>query len=133
MPIIGHGIDLVETGRIRRLVDEHGSRFLDRVFTTDEQAYCARNPKRYVERLAVRFAAKEAVLKVLGTGKRGNIAWTDIEVTKLGTGQPRINLSGDCARLARELRIASWHISLSHIETHAMASAIGLRADNGSG
>ena len=130
MPIIGHGIDIVETQRIRRLIDEHGTRFLDRVFTADEQAYCAGNPKRYVERLAVRFAAKEAVLKVLGTGKRGDIAWTDIEVAKLGTGQPTIRLNGYCAKLAAEMRIARWHVSLSHVESHAMASAIGMVGEN---
>jgi holo-[acyl-carrier protein] synthase len=126
MSIIGHGIDIVETDRIRRLVDEHGTRFLNRVFTSGEQAYCAKNPKRRFERLAVRFAAKEAVLKVLGTGKRGNIAWTDIEVTKLRTGQPTIRLNGYCAELAEKMRIARWHVSLSHVQTHAMASAIGM-------
>jgi holo-[acyl-carrier protein] synthase len=110
-------------------VDEHGARFLDRVFTSGEQEYCAKNPKRRFERLAVRFAAKEAVLKVLGTGKRGNIAWTDIEVTKLRTGQPTIRLNGYCAQLAEKMRIARWHVSLSHVQTHAMASAIGMVAD----
>src|SRR5689334_16629057 len=88
MPILGHGIDIVETARIRRLVEEHGQHFLDRVFTPGEQAYCARNPKRRYEHLAGRFAAKEAVLKVLGTGWRGGIAWTDIEITKEPSGQP---------------------------------------------
>jgi holo-[acyl-carrier protein] synthase len=127
MPILGHGIDIVETARIRKLVDEHGARFLDRVFTAAEQSYCARSPKRYYEHLAGRFAAKEAVLKVLGTGWRGGIAWTDIEVVKEVSGQPRIVLTGECLRIARELGITSWHVSLSHIETHATASAIGMR------
>ena len=127
MPILGHGIDIVETARIRKLVDEHGARFLDRVFTPAEQSYCARSPKRYYEHLAGRFAAKEAVLKVLGTGWRGGIAWTDIEIVKEVSGQPRIVLSGECLRIATELGITSWHVSLSHIETHATASAIGMR------
>ena len=74
MPILGHGIDIVETSRVKRLVDEHGQRFLDRVFTPGEQEYCHKNPKRIFEHLAGRFAAKEAVLKVLGTGWRGGIA-----------------------------------------------------------
>jgi holo-[acyl-carrier protein] synthase len=126
MPIVGHGIDIVETSRIKTLVEEHGQRFLDRCFTRDEQAYCAKNPKRYFEHLAGRFAAKEAVLKVLGTGWRGGIAWTDIEVLKEESGQPKIGLSGECARIATELGIARWHVSISHIETHATASAIGL-------
>lgn len=129
MPILGHGIDIVETARIRNMVEEHGQRFLDRCFTPAEQAYCAKSNKRYFEHLAGRFAAKEAVLKVLGTGWRGGIAWTDIEVLKEPSGQPRIALSGECAEIAKELGIARWHISISHIETHATASAIGMEPE----
>jgi len=129
MPVVGHGIDIVETQRIRQLVDEHGQRFLDRVFTPLEQRYCATNTKRYVERLAGRFAAKEAVLKVLGTGWRGGIAWTDIEVRPEPSGQPKITLTGECLRIATELGISRWHVSISHIETHATASAIGMRGE----
>jgi holo-[acyl-carrier protein] synthase len=126
MPVIGHGIDLVETARIRRLHDQHGKHFLDRVFTPAEQEYCSANPKRYFEHLAGRFAAKEAVLKVLGTGWRGGISWTDIEISRNPSGQPGIRLSGECAKIADSLGIARWHVSLSHIETHATASAIGI-------
>jgi holo-[acyl-carrier protein] synthase len=129
MPIVGHGIDIVETERIRRMVAEHGQRFLDRCFTAAEQAYCSASVKRYYEHLAGRFAAKEAVLKVLGTGWRGGIAWTDIEITKEPSGQPRILLTGECLRIATQLGIGQWHISISHIETHATASAIGLRGE----
>ena len=127
MPILGHGIDIVETSRIRALVDNHGQHFLDRVFTPAEQAYCARNRKRYFEHLSGRFAAKEAVLKVLGTGWRGGIAWTDIEILPEPSGQPKVQLTGECLRIATELGIGRWHVSISHIETHATASAIGLR------
>lgn len=133
MPIVGHGIDIVETARIRRSVEEHGQRFLDRVYTPAEQQYAARNPKRYFEHLAGRFAAKEAVLKVLGTGWRGGIAWTDVEVLKELSGQPVIRLTGECLRIAAEQSISRWLISISHIETHATASAIGMRATNDSG
>ncbi|MDQ3440784.1 MAG: holo-ACP synthase, partial [Planctomycetota bacterium] len=90
-------------------------------------AYCAMNEKRYFEHLAGRFAAKEAALKVLGTGWRGGIAWTDVEVVRETSGQPKIALSGECRRIAKELGISRWHVSISHIETHATASAIGLR------
>jgi holo-[acyl-carrier protein] synthase len=128
MPIIGHGIDIVETSRIRQLVETHGAHFLERVYTPAEQAYSARSTKRYYEHLAGRFAAKEAVLKVLGTGWRGGIAWTDIEVAREPSGQPKIVLTGETLRIATELGIARWHISISHIETHATASAIGLKA-----
>ena len=125
MPVIGHGIDLVETARVRQLLEAHGQRFLDRCFTPAEQAYCARSAKRQIEHLAGRFAAKEAVLKVLGTGWRGGIAWTDIDVTRTAHGAPGIELTGECARLAAGLGITRWHLSISHVETHATASAIG--------
>jgi holo-[acyl-carrier protein] synthase len=126
MPILGHGIDIVETRRIRELVERHGDHFLDRVFTRAEQDYAGGNPKRYYEHLAGRFAAKEAVLKVIGTGWRGGIAWTDIEVIRHPSGQPKVQLTGECARVADSLGICRWHLSISHIETHATASAIGL-------
>ena len=81
MPILGHGIDIVETARIRSCVDEHGQRFLDRCFTPARAGRTApATQSATVEHLAGRFAAKEAVLKVLGTGWRGGIAWTDIEI-----------------------------------------------------
>jgi holo-[acyl-carrier protein] synthase len=126
MPILGHGIDLVEVARICRIFQEHGQHFLDRVYTPAEQQYCSANPKRYFEHLAGRFAAKEAVLKALGTGWSGGIAWTDVEVTRDSHGRPGIRLSGQCARIAAERRITHWLISLSHIGTHATASAIGI-------
>lgn len=126
MPILGHGIDIVETDRIRRMFQEHGQRFLDRCFTPAEQAYCDKNPKRRFEHLAGRFAAKEAVLKVLGTGWRGGIAWTDIEILNEPSGQPRVTLTGESAQIAASIGICRWHISISHIETHATASAIGM-------
>jgi holo-[acyl-carrier protein] synthase len=129
MPILGHGIDIVETSRIKRLVEQHGQHFLDRCFTESEQAYCALNEKRYYEHLAGRFAAKEAVLKVLGTGWRGGIAWTDVEIIRESTGQPKITLTGECKRIAKDLGISRWHVSISHIETHATASAIGMRGE----
>src|SRR5437588_4291919 len=127
MPILGHGIDIVETDRIRRLLEHHGEHFLQRVYTPLEQEYVDRNAKRRIEHLAGRFAAKEAVLKVLGTGWRGGIAWTDIEIRPEPSGQPVVFLSGECARIAAGMGIVRWHVSISHIETHATASHIGLR------
>src|SRR3954451_5562602 len=129
MPILGHGIDIVETSRIAKLIEEHGTHFLDRVFTAAEQAYCDLNKKRRLEHYAGRFAAKEAVLKVLGTGWRGGTAWTDVEVGTGARGQPRGRLTRECERIAREQGITMWHVSISHIETHATASAIGLRGE----
>jgi holo-[acyl-carrier protein] synthase len=129
MPILGHGIDIVETNRIRKLIAQHGQHFLDRVFTPAEQQYCEINIKRRIEHYAGRFAAKEAILKVLGTGWRGGIAWTDAEIVKDPSGQPKVVLTGECARIAAELGISRWHVSISHIETHATASAIGMRGE----
>jgi len=126
MTIVGHGIDIVETSRIAQLLEQHEQRFLDRCFTPPEQEYCRRNHRRYHEGLAGRFAAKEAILKVLGTGWRGGIAWTDIEILPEPSGQPRVRLTGECQRIAQALGITRWCVSISHIETHATASAIGL-------
>ena len=126
MRIIGHGIDLVDTRRIERLLEEHGERFLSRCYTTDELAYIDSNSKRRLEHLAGRFAAKEAILKVLGTGWRGGIAWTDAELVRLPSGRPEVRLHGICEQLAGKQGIVDWHVSISHIETHAMASAIAL-------
>jgi holo-[acyl-carrier protein] synthase len=125
MAIVGHGIDIVETARIGRMIEEHGQRFLDRCFSTREQDYCHSNRTRSVEHFAGRFAAKEAVLKVLGTGWRGGVAWTDIEIVNEPSGQPRVRLQGECESIARDLGIVRWHVSVSHIGTHATASAIG--------
>ena len=124
MAVLGHGVDLVETARIRHLFDQHGSHFLDRVFTAAEQAYCDANPKRRFEHLAARFAAKEAVLKALGTGWRGGIGWTDIEVLRDPAGKPSVALHGQAAAVAAAAGIRNWLLSLSHVETHAFASAI---------
>lgn len=126
MQIIGHGVDIVDTARIARLLDEHGQRFLTRCYTADELAYCDANPTRRVEHLAGRFAAKEAVLKVLGTGWSGGIAWTDAEIVREDSGRPAVLLHGRCATVAAELGITDWWISISHIKTHSVASAIGV-------
>ena len=128
MRIIGHGIDIVETARIARLLDEHGDRFLDRCFTPAERDYVS-DRRRMVEHLAGRFAAKEAVLKVLGTGWTGGIAWTDVEITREPSGRPTVLLHGQCRDLAQRLGIDQWWISISHISTHATASAIGVARD----
>lgn len=124
MNVVAHGIDMVECTRLQEMIDRHGQKFLDRVFTTVEQDYC-RDKKRAVEHLAGRFAAKEAVLKVLGTGWRDGITWTDIEVHNSPSGQPNVRLTGRCRTIADELGLASILISISHIGTHAIASAIG--------
>jgi holo-[acyl-carrier protein] synthase len=130
MPIVGHGIDIVDVQRLRRLIERHGERFLGRCFTADEVAYARRRPQRFAEHLAARFAAKEAVMKVLGTGLRHGIGWCDIEVVRLPSGQPTLRLEGQALEIARQRGIARWHLSLSHVTSHATASAIGLREES---
>ncbi|HOF18993.1 MAG TPA: holo-ACP synthase, partial [Phycisphaerae bacterium] len=83
------------------------------------------------EHLAGRFAAKEAVLKVLGTGWRNGINWTDIEIRNEPSGQPRVRLSGRCLEIADEMALTKVLVSISHISTHAVATAIGLTAAHG--
>ena len=126
MEIVAHGIDLVDCPRIEEMVNRHGERFVQRVFTAKEQAYAEANKNR-IEKLAGRFAAKEAVLKLMGTGWRGEIAWTDIEVVNNQAGQPEVGLSGEVERLARKLGIKHISVSITHTANFAIASAVALR------
>ena len=124
MSAIAHGIDMVDCERLGRSIARHGQRFLERVFTAGELAYCE-SRKRRIEHLAGRFAAKEAVMKVLGTGWRGKMAWTDIEVVNDPLGKPGVLLSGRCRELANEMGLDRILISITHVASHAIASAIG--------
>jgi holo-[acyl-carrier protein] synthase len=125
MRIIGHGIDIVDTARVGRLLDDHAERFMARCFTQAELAYVGDQRKR-LHHLAGRFAAKEAILKALGTGWRGGILWTDAEIIREPSGQPRVELHGKCKQIADALGIDEWWVSISHIATHATASAIAV-------
>ena len=125
MRIIGHGIDIVEIIRISELLEAHGERFLTRCFTDGERRYAETGRKRRAERYAARFACKEAVLKVIGTGWRDGISWRDIDVLREPSGQPQIAISGRCAEIAQKLGIVSWNVSLSHTDKVAIASVIG--------
>jgi len=123
MEIIAHGIDLVDFQRIEDMVKRHGGRFLDRVFTEAEQAYAKTN-RNGMEKLAGRFAAKEAILKLMGTGWRGKIAWTDIEITNNPSGQPQVNLAGEVKKIAKKLGVKHISISITHTANFAIASAV---------
>lgn len=127
MEIIAHGIDLVDFHRIEQMVERHDQRFLDRVFTAAEQAYAQAN-KNKMEKLAGRFAAKEAVLKLLGTGWRGKIAWTDIEVINNPVGQPEVTLSGQVEKIAKKLGVEHISVSITHTANFAIASAVAIAA-----
>ncbi len=126
MSVIGHGVDLVEIARIERMLEDHGDHFLGRCFLESEVAYAGSAAAVRGERLAARFAAKEAVLKALGTGLRDGIDWKDILVTRNALGAPGVELRGRAAELADELGITGWRLSLSHAGGFAMASVLGL-------
>ncbi|MAY75846.1 MAG: holo-[acyl-carrier-protein] synthase [Phycisphaerae bacterium] len=129
MSVVAHGIDLCEVERIARMIERHGDRFLTRCFTAAELAYADASAKRRDEHLAARFAAKEAVLKAIGTGWSQGIAWTDVEVTRANSGAPGVQLTGRAAAIAIERGIERWSLSLSHAGGMAVASAIGLGWD----
>lgn len=121
--ILGHGVDLTEVTRIRRSVERYGDRFLERVFTEAEREYAGDGPRRF-ERLAARFAAKEAVFKALGTGWAEGAGWTNIEVAREPSGKPTLVLHDKAQEMARAMGVKWWHLSLTHTKTTAMASVI---------
>jgi len=125
MQIVAHGIDLVDCPRIEEMIDKHGEKFLNRVFTAKEQADAEANRNR-IEKLSGRFAAKEAILKLIGTGWRGKIAWTDIEITNNPMGQPIVSLAGEVEKIAANLGIEHVNISITHTSNFVIASAVAL-------
>lgn len=124
MAVCGCGIDLVEIDRIRLALKRFGPRFLERIFTPAEQAYClARNKPE--ESLAARFAAKEAVAKALGLGL-GQFCWPDIEIVRSGNHRPKVKLTGSALARAQALGVERVLISLSHTHHQAVAQAIAV-------
>ena len=119
MKIVGTGIDLVEVPRFRQSVKRWGIRFLDRLFTPEELAYC-RSYKDPHEHLAVRFAAKEAVVKAIGAPKGLALEWKDLEIVRASSGQPGVRFKGSLSRW-KKLKV---HLSLSHTKQYAVASAV---------
>ena len=121
--ILGTGIDIIEVARIARSVEKFGERFLQRVLVADEIAYCRahKNPAPF---LAARFAAKEAVSKAFGTGIGAQLGWRDIEIRRKESGEPFIVLHGKGAELFAARGAKRLHISLTHTEIYAAATAI---------
>lgn len=122
MNVLGVGIDLVETDRIARALERWGDRFAERLFTRTELARAGRGRNR-VLRLAARFAAKEAVMKALGTGRRG-VGWREIELYNEPSGKPGVRLVGRAARIAQAAGIVAVHVSLTHGPGYAAAIAV---------
>jgi len=114
------GVDLCEIDRIGRIVEQHGERFVNKVFTPEEIAYCLKRQSSAAS-FAARFAAKEAVLKALGTGLRGKFRWKDIEVKNDKLGKPELKFYGATGRILKNRKIL---LSLSHTSDYAIAFVV---------
>jgi holo-[acyl-carrier protein] synthase len=123
--IIGIGTDIVECLRIAQMIDRHGELFIQRVYTPHEVQYC-QSRKQSTQHFAGRWAAKEAVLKALGTGWVKGITWRDVEVRNDGGGKPSIELHGGARQRADAINLDQILISISHCRSHATAYALAL-------
>ena len=121
--IQGIGIDIIEIEKLREAIKRGKERFIRRVFTDLEMDYCNRKRSRY-QHFAVRFAAKEAFMKALGTGWQNGIRWRDIETLNDRLEKPGLNLFGKAKELASEMKVKKIHVSLSHFEKYAIAQVI---------
>ena len=121
--IFSTGIDIVDISRFERFVRENNEPLFRRVFTSGEQTYCAAK-RRSAQHYALRFAAKEAYLKALGTGLRDGISWRDMEVVNDAQGKPELNLTGRAGELFRQNHLRRVFLSLSHDGNYAIASVI---------
>ena len=119
VPYISTGVDIIEIDRIRSTLERWGDRFLLRIYTEDERAYCRGRPPQ----LAARFAAKEAAMKALGTGRQG-VGWKEVEVHREPSGAPAIRLHGRAAERAAVLGLTGFAVSMSHSRQYAVAFVI---------
>ena len=121
--IFGTGIDIIEIDRIKNSIQKYSDRFKNKIFTQKEIDYChsQADPAKH---FAARFTVKEAVLKCFGTGMTGGILWKDIEVDRLKSGQPILNLYGKGKKICNQLKLNQIHISITHDKSHAIAHAI---------
>ncbi len=118
------GIDIIEVGRVRKVFEKHGERFLSRVFTPNEVRQC----RGKVSRLAGRFAAKEAISKALGTGLHG-VAWREMEVVQLRSGRPTVTLHGNAKRRAELLGISAFDVSIADLAEFSIAIAVAVQTE----
>lgn len=120
--IYGIGVDLIEIDRIKQAIERNGQRFIDRVYTEGEQAYCAQRPSYAC--YAARFTAKEAFLKAMGTGLRRGMSWRDIEVYTDELGKPHLRIHGYLQERCTTERLQRIHLSLSHSTAYAIAQVV---------
>ncbi len=121
--IVGTGVDITEVPRIAQSIERFGERFIRRVFTAHEIAYCL-SKKNAAERFAARFAAKEAGMKAIGTGLRLGVTWHDVEVSREPGGRPLLIYHGRAAEFAQKLGVKHVALSLTHTSEMAMAQVI---------
>jgi len=121
--IIGIGNDLIDIRRVAKVIERHGERFLERIFTEAEMRYCDSKANR-VERYAARFAAKEAAMKALGTGWNYGLRWRECEVVGQPGGRPTMLFHGKAGDLAANMGVKNVSLSLSHTEEQAIAQVI---------
>src|SRR5262249_51847151 len=130
MHIVGIGTDIVECVRIGRMIERHGELFLARAYTAREIQYCRGN-KHVTEQFAGLWAAKEAILKCLGTGWRSSLRWTDVEVRHLRDGSSKVYVGGPAKERAKELCIHDILVTIAHCRAYATATAIAVKTDVG--
>ncbi len=131
--VLGLGTDLIETRRVQESIDRHGQRFLERIFTAGEIAYCQRK-KNAAESFAARFAAKEAGAKALGTGISRGVSWKEFEVRREPSGRPTLHVTGRAREMADTIGVKRMQLSLTHSRDLAMAVVVAEdEADTGWG
>ena len=123
--IIGIGTDITECLRIARMIERHGELFINRVYTPAEISYC-QSRRQATQHFTGRWAAKEAVLKALGTGWRRGISWRDVEIRNEPGGKPVVAVRGGAKEVVEQLGIAKLLVSISHCRTHATAYAVAV-------
>lgn len=121
--IVGLGVDITEVDRVRGVIERQGERFLKRLYTDRERAYCEKFKNKY-ERYAGRFAVKEAAMKALGTGWTRGIRWVDIEVVRQASGKPTLELHGEAKKIAEKLGVKHMAVTITHTANQALAQVI---------
>lgn len=123
------GIDIVPIIKIKSLIKEHSEEFLKKLYTEREILYCQSRKKNSIKHFAGRFAAKEAVLKAIGIGKRGRVEWTDIEILNNGYGEPVVYFYGEVLNILQRKNIKKLSVSISHSDNYAVACATAFIKD----
>ncbi len=121
MSICGTGVDLVEIDRFKNLIEKHGDRFINRIFTKNEILYCQKKADGGAASYSARFAAKEALFKAIGTGLREGLAWKDIEIINDKLGNPYFNFYAKTAEIIKKRKV---HLTISHSQENSVAFVI---------